>query len=89
MQSLQPYQAALSNTPSMGGNGQDMARKQVESAMEQIRTANQLIGGLANQFPAAAKELDAVKQALVKVASKIVGSQSQTETPQPPTGVMG
>lgn len=88
MSSLAPYQAASSGSPSLGA-GQDMARKQVESAMEQIRSANQLIGGLAAQFPAAAKELDAVKQALVKVASKIVGSQSQTETPQPPTGVMG
>jgi isocitrate/isopropylmalate dehydrogenase len=88
MQGLAPYQGVASNTPTMGAT-QDIARKQVESAMGQIRSANQLLDGLATQFPAAAQEVDACKKALVKVTVKIVGSQSQSETPQTPTGVMG
>ena len=88
MSSLAPYQAAASDTPSLG-SGQDIARKQVESAMEQIRSANTLLDGLAAQFPAAAQEVDAAKKMLVKVTVKIVGSQSQSEAPQTPTGVMG
>jgi hypothetical protein len=66
----------------------DLARRQVDSAMEQIRSANSLIDSLATQFPAAAEESKAVKKAMTQLMIKIVGSQSQPESPAP-TGVMG
>ena len=87
MQDMQSFGAMASETPSLGG-GQDLARKQMETAMEQIRAANKIIDGIASQFPAAAQEADAVKKALVKVTVKIVGSQAQPQNPQP-TGVTG
>ncbi len=88
MQGLGAYQAAASATPAMG-EGQGLVRKQVESAMNQIRSANQILDGLASQFPAAADAVDIAKKALVKVTVTIVGSQSQSEAPQASTGVMG
>jgi hypothetical protein len=87
MQGMQPYQAASSNTQPLGAD-QSLARKQVESAMQQIRSANQLLDGLAAQFPAVAKEVKAAKDSLIKITTGIVGSQGQSES-QPPTGVMG
>lgn len=88
MQELSAYQAASSDTPTLGAT-QGIARQKVESAMNQIRSANQLLNGLATQFPAAAQEVDACKKALVKVGVKIVGSQSQSDSQPTPTGVMG
>jgi hypothetical protein len=66
----------------------DLARRQVESAMEQIRNANTLIDSIATQFPAAAEEARGVKKAMTQLMVKIVGSQAQPESPAP-TGIMG
>jgi hypothetical protein len=87
--SMNNMQGMMSGTAPYGASPQeDQARKQIESGMEQIRRANAIVDALASQFSAASRELDAVKQALVKAAVRIVGSQPQADS-QPPTGVMG
>lgn len=87
MRDIPAYQAVSAQTPSVTG-GSNVARRQVETAMEQIRSASQILSGLASMFPAAAEQVDEAKKALVKVTTRIVGSQTQPEQPQP-TGVMG
>ena len=81
--------AATANLPPFGADDvRSMQRRQQESAMDQIRQANAIVDGLAAQFPAAADEVKAVKAAMVKIATKIVGSSTQPQS-QAPTGVMG
>lgn len=65
-----------------------MAKKQAESAAEQIRAANRILDSLAAQFPAASRDVEKAKQSLTAILGKIVGSQAQSEA-QPETGVMG
>ena len=79
----------LSQSPAFGQqDGNDLAKQQAESAMQQVRQANSIMDGIARQFPAAAKEVEAVKAAMVQVLTRIVGSQSRAVS-QPSTGVMG
>lgn len=82
-----PMSAVLGGTPGISSQ-MGMAKKQAESAAEQIRTANRIVDSLAAQFPAASADVEKCKQALTAILSKIVGSQIQSET-QSETGVMG
>jgi|SRR5271155_1371163 len=81
--------AATSNLPAFGADDvRSLQKRQTESAMDQIRQANTIIDSIAAQFPATSAEVQAAKAAMVKIMTKIVGSQSQPQSQQP-TGVMG
>lgn len=81
--------SALSTVPQYGANAaEDLYRKQAETAQTQIRTVTQILDGIATQFPAASKEVDGVKQGMVKVLARIVGSQVQPPS-QSGTGITG
>jgi len=87
--SLNGIDAATSNLPAFGADDvRSMQKRQSESAMDQIRQANSIVDSIAAQFPAAAEEVKAAKTAMVKIMTKIVGSQTQPQSQQP-TGVMG
>lgn len=58
----------------------------ISAYMDQIRSLHVTIDGLAQQFPAAASDLNSAKTALANSMSKVASSQSQPEaSPTTPT----
>lgn len=85
---MAPYRDMMGAQNGSAGESADALRKrQMESAGMQIRSVTQQLDGLAKQFPAVAREVQALQQGLTRVLVKIVGS-SQSES-QAPTGALG
>jgi uncharacterized protein involved in exopolysaccharide biosynthesis len=68
-------------------NAEQIRRQQIQSVSMQIQDIGSRLDGIAKQFPAAAQDVNNLKQGMTKLLVRIVGS-SMSES-QSPTGALG
>ena len=66
---------------------EQLRKQQMESVQLQTRSIGEALDGIAQQFPAAGQEIQALKSGLTRMLIRIVGSS--TPGSQPSTGAMG